>query len=368
MTVFSPLRAMESVLPAPSVVPSDGMSYLLEVVQELSLAHDLDSVQRIVRQAARRLTGCDGASFILRDGDRCFYADEDAIGPLWKGMHFPLESCISGWAMQNRQPAVIADIYADPRIPHEAYRPTFVKSLVMVPIRTHAPIGAIGNYWAHRREPEPEEVKLLQALADCTSIAMENVQLCQNFEHRVQERTRELQSAYDEIHHLWLTDELTGLNNRRGFRLLAEQALRHAARYRIDCALMFLDVDGLKCVNDELGHEAGDSLIRLAAQALRQTFRDCDILARVGGDEFCVLVLGLQAGDALDQRLQSTIATLNAEPENEGRRPWRLSASTGVVRHPVGAGTSLDELVAKADALMYERKKASKNKSKSARV
>ena len=353
MAVLSPLRAMESVLPA---APLAGMSYLLEVVQQLSLAHDLDSVQRIVRQAARRLTGCDGASFILRDGprgDRCFYADEDAIGPLWKGMRFPIESCISGWTMLNRQPAVIADIYADPRIPQAAYRPTFVRSLVMVPIRTRAPIGAIGNYWAHPREPKPDEVKLLQALADCTSIAIENVQLCQNLEQHVQERTRELQRAYDEIHQLSLTDELTGLNNRRGFRLLAEQALRHASRYGIDCSLMLLDLDGLKRVSDKLGHEAGDALIRLAAQALRQTFRDCDILARVGGDEFCVLVLGLHGDAAVDQRLQHTIAALNAE----GRRPCRLSASTGVVHHSMEVGASLDELIAKADALMYERKK-----------
>ena len=359
MAVLSPLRAMESVLPA---APLAGMSHLLEVVQQLSLAHDLDSVQRIVRHAARRLTRCDGATFILRDGprgDRCFYADEDAIGPLWKGMRFPIESCISGWTMLNRQSAVIADIYADPRIPQAAYRPTFVKSLVMVPIRTHAPIGAIGNYWAHQREPEADEVKLLQALADCTSIAMENVQLCRSLEQRVQERTRDLQRAYDEVHHLSLTDELTGLNNRRGFRLLAEQALRHAARYRIDCSLMFLDLDGLKCVNDDMGHEAGDALIRLAAQALRQTFRDCDILARVGGDEFCVFVLGLQSDAAVDQRLQETIAVLNAE----GRRPYRLSASTGVVHHSMEAGASLDDLIARADALMYERKERKKGKS-----
>ena len=132
-----------------------GVQHLLHVVQELSLARDFATVQEIVRIAARRLTGCDGATFVLRDGPFCHYADEDAVGPLWKGKRFPLETCISGWAMLNRAQAVIPDIYADPRIPHDAYRPTCVKSLVMVPIRTREPIGAIGNYWAEHHQPCP---------------------------------------------------------------------------------------------------------------------------------------------------------------------------------------------------------------------
>lgn len=154
-----------------------GMQRLLRAVQELSAASSLEEIQRIVRSAAREMTGCDGATFVLRDEDRCHYADEDAISPLWKGLKFPMTSCISGWAMLNRQPAVIPDIYVDARIPHDAYRPTFVKSLVMVPIRQLDPIGAIGNYWATSQQPSGEQVALLQALADATSVAMENVRI-----------------------------------------------------------------------------------------------------------------------------------------------------------------------------------------------
>src|SRR3954465_9576686 len=143
-----------------------GAACLVEAVQRLSLARDVATIQDVVRRAARRLTGADGATFVLRDGDRCHYADEDAIAPLWKGQRFPLSACISGWAMLNRRSAVIPDIYADDRIPHDAYRRTFVKSLVMVPIRPLDPVGAIGNYWAEYHQPTPEEVSLLQALAD----------------------------------------------------------------------------------------------------------------------------------------------------------------------------------------------------------
>jgi signal transduction histidine kinase len=169
-----------------------GMKLLVSVVQRLSMARNLESIMAIVRRAVRDLTGADGATFVLREADECYYADEDAISPLWKGKRFPLQACISGWTILNRQPAIIEDIYADPRIPHDAYRPTFVKSLVMMPVRTASPIGAIGAYWARRRQPTSHEVELLQALADSTSIAMEAVDLFRNLERRVIERTEDL--------------------------------------------------------------------------------------------------------------------------------------------------------------------------------
>lgn len=172
---------------------------LLQAVCDLSLARDLARVQQIVRSTARALNGADGATFVLRDGERCYYADEDAIEPLWKGQRFPLSACISGWAMLNRQPVAIEDIYIDSRIPIDAYRPTFVKSLVMVPIRTAEPIGAIGNYWAHQHLATAEEMELIQALADSTAIALENVQLYRELEQRVQQRTEQLEATNREL-------------------------------------------------------------------------------------------------------------------------------------------------------------------------
>jgi signal transduction histidine kinase len=176
-----------------------GWERLVAVVQQLSLARDLATLMDIVRRAARELTGADGATFVLRDGDDCFYAEEDAVAPLWKGRRFPMSACISGWVMLNRQPVVIDDIYADPRVPADAYRPTFVQSLAIVPIRTRAPLGAIGNYWATRRRPTESEVALLSALADTTCVAMENITVYQELEDRVRRRTLELEAANQEL-------------------------------------------------------------------------------------------------------------------------------------------------------------------------
>ncbi|MEA1673943.1 hybrid sensor histidine kinase/response regulator [Nitrospirillum sp. BR 11163] len=161
----------------PPVTFNGPVGDLVDLVQALSFCRDVPSVMVVVRMAARALSGADGVTFVLRDGDLCHYADEDAIGPLWKGRRFPLSTCISGWVMLNRRPAVIPDIYRDDRIPHDAYRPTFVKSLVMVPVRTDEPVAAIGAYWATAREPKAEEVALLQAVAHSTAVALTNVQL-----------------------------------------------------------------------------------------------------------------------------------------------------------------------------------------------
>jgi GAF domain-containing protein len=129
-------------------VSADDWLRLIAAVQELSAIHDLDALTRCVRRAARDLSNADGVTFVLRDGNHCYYVDEDAIAPLWKGKRFPARTCISGWAMQHRQAVVIRDIYEDPRIPHDAYRPTFVKSLAMIPVRVDDPVAAIGAYWA----------------------------------------------------------------------------------------------------------------------------------------------------------------------------------------------------------------------------
>jgi two-component sensor histidine kinase len=150
----------------------DDLSTLVEMIEDLSSARTVDEVAAVVRSAARRITGADGVAFVLRDQDQCFYLDEDAIGPLWKGRRFPLTACISGWAMLNRQTAVIPDIYKDPRIPHDAYRPTFVKSLVMTPVRPKDPIAAIGAYWATARQPTDDEVRKLQVMARATAAAL----------------------------------------------------------------------------------------------------------------------------------------------------------------------------------------------------
>jgi signal transduction histidine kinase len=150
---------------------------LLAVSQELSYVRELRGVLDVVRRSARELTGADGVTFVLREGDLVHYVEENAIAPLWKGRRFPAAQCISGWAMIHRTSVVIEDVFADPRIPVAAYEPTFVRSLAMVPVRRDDPVAAIGAYWAARHAATPRELALLEALADTAAIALANAQL-----------------------------------------------------------------------------------------------------------------------------------------------------------------------------------------------
>ncbi len=144
-----------------------------DTTERLAEAATLEEVQRVVRTTARSLLAAHGATLVLLDGDLCYYADEDSMSPLWKGQRFPAVNCISGWAMLNRQTVAIRDIRFDKRIPQEAYRPTFVRSLLMAPILRPDPLGAIGCYWAVPHTASPEETETLESLASAAGEALE---------------------------------------------------------------------------------------------------------------------------------------------------------------------------------------------------
>lgn len=168
--------------------PAHAADLLTSTVSDLSTAQDVETITGIVASAVRQLMGSEGATFVLREDDKCYYVDEDAISPMWKGQKFPLTACISGWSMLNRQVVKIRDIYQDNRIPHDAYRPTFVKSLTMAPIRKSDPIGALGAYWKDEHTPDDEEVRLLEVLANSAAVALENLELRATVTRRSDER------------------------------------------------------------------------------------------------------------------------------------------------------------------------------------
>lgn len=192
---MTPLDLAEKPTQSGSQVDAASLQRLLRAVRDLAAARDVDAIVEIVRHAARELVDADGATFVLRDQDQCYYVDEDAIEPLWSGMRFPLDTCISGWAMVHHEAVFLPDIYLDDRIPHEAYRPTFVKSLAMTPVRTADPVAAIGTYWADEHVTTPAEAEVLQALADSTAVALERAQVLHHLEDVVAERTQAIEAS-----------------------------------------------------------------------------------------------------------------------------------------------------------------------------
>jgi diguanylate cyclase (GGDEF)-like protein len=159
----------------------------------------------------------------------------------------------------------------------------------------------------------------------------------------------------DVISKLAITDDLTGLYNRRGFVLLADQYIKRACQAEKPILLFYIDLDDLKGINDRLGHQYGDSALIEAAGLIKRTFRSSDVIARVGGDEFCILMVNGLTPDArkIIKRFNNSIAKLNSRFSH----PYKLSLSTGYACLDPKKPCLVEELMTKADAAMYKDKK-----------
>jgi signal transduction histidine kinase len=159
---------------------STPIASLSKALARIVRARNTEEAVSTLRETARNVIGCEGIAIILKDGDLCHYVEEDAIGPLWKGQKFPAVACVSGWSMRNKATAVIPDIWADDRIPYELYAGTFVRAMAMTPVRSDAPIGAIGAYWSQPYTPADWEVEVLEALAEAAATALDNAALIES--------------------------------------------------------------------------------------------------------------------------------------------------------------------------------------------
>ena len=150
----------------------DGSGRFTAVLDDILVSQNVQRIARVAACGARELLKADGITFVIREDDLCHYFDEEAISPLWKGLRFPMKSCISGWVMEHHTPVIIPDIRLDERIPQDAYRPTFVRSLAMVPIRNHVVVGAIGAYWATEHVATRREIGMLVAISSTTAAVL----------------------------------------------------------------------------------------------------------------------------------------------------------------------------------------------------
>ena len=222
---------------------------------------------------------------------------------------------------------------------------TFVVSIIAV-------IATCNGMGPFARAATNESLLLLQAFTGLTTIMTLALAAAVAGQKQSEMSLRRLSS---ELEQLALTDELTGLRNRRGFLLLAEQGWRMARRTHAKCLLVFFDLDGLKDVNDTQGHPAGDGLIVDAAKVLTSVFRESDIVGRVGGDEFAVLSL-LDKSDsaaAIDKRLQKQLDEFN----EQAGRSFHLSMSFGIEELSGASDVSLEDLLSRADRAMDGQKR-----------
>jgi len=169
-------------------------------------------------------------------------------------------------------------------------------------------------------------------------------------ERRLAEQAEQLAEQARVLASLALVDELTGLYNRRGLTAYGEQLLHRSRRDGSPAALLFLDLDGLKRINDTLGHAVGDEALRTLADAVRETTRSTDVAARIGGDEFCV-VLGGETAVVVELVVDRIHAALRRSP-----LPFELGVSVGSLEIDSATNGSMEELLLQADRSMYWNK------------
>lgn len=180
---------------------------------------------------------------------------------------------------------------------------------------------------------------------------------------RLMEYFEEKEQRIQELEYLSLTDELTGLYNRRGFLVLAEHALLEAQREGKEAGVLFIDIDNLKWINDRFGHEEGDRVLREFSEIIRKVFRRSDIIARIGGDEFVVFLKGMRNSDL--RKILSRLENLVEEWNKNTSRPYRLSFSAGWAPSFPSHSEKIQELLSSADARMYLEKRRKKGEGNS---
>jgi PAS domain S-box-containing protein len=287
---------------------------LVEAVEGIAGVRDLARLATIVCAAARQLTGADGATLALRDGDDCGYLDEDAIGPLWKGRRFPLADCASGRAILQAGPLALEDRATDPDadsgVLAELASPSFVRGLSLVPIGRHDPVGVLGCYWARPYRIGAQELGLQQALADATAVGLDNLDLYRRLEdaRAVAERLTQIKSVFLAN----MSHEIrTPMNAIVGLTHLLQRDIRDADQRDKLGKLMAAAQHLLAIINDILDFskiEAGKLVLE------RVDFELDEVLGRV-----CALVgeqargKGLELVLDLDERL-SAAPVLSGDP------------------------------------------------------
>lgn len=314
---------------------------------------------RLTRLAATMLRAPTALlSFV--DDERQFYKGIHGLAePLASTRETPVAETFCKYVVSAKKPLVVEDAREHPVL--GAY-PGVVAEMVVsyagVPLRTsdEQVIGTLCVFDSCPREWEPE---LIDALADLAHSAITEIELRSTLRELHHSRD-ELQRANARLERLHADadarsrrDEMTGLLNRRGF---LESAREAASKTRTGTVMIYADLDGLKHINDTLGHEAGDAAIVGAAHVLRLAFRSTDLIGRLGGDELAVLVTDADGDVAarLLATMHDEVAIFNASASCG----WRLSISAGYVAYPPDETVDVDAMLAEADREMYAIKRA----------
>ncbi len=312
---------------------------------------DADEImERVVAEAAR-LTGADGSSIGLFQDDYVVMKYVYNMPSEFIGLHLmPGEAKHIHYVASRREASAFNDIATDDRIDARFFSRFGIYSVLSAPlfIRDKV-IGSICFYHLSPRCAFTEMyVDFAQKLSTAVSAALENARLYDS-----------VKKMEEEIRHLAYHDALTGLPNRRLFNSLLTQQMAQSRRHDKKVAIFFLDLDRFKDINDTLGHDAGDDLLKEVSIRLKSTVRACDTIARIGGDEFTVILADIDHVEVIADIAQKIVECFR-KPFMIAERECHMSTSIGISIYPDDS-EEINTLVRYADIAMYHAKNVARN-------
>lgn len=306
-----------------------------------SQGFNLGDVAMVAAQKAQDLTEADGATIELADGGDMVYQAVSGSLANFLGLRLALGSSLSGLCVREGKSQRCDDSETDERVNKEACRKVGLRSMLIVPlIFRDNTVGVLKVASSKVRCFEDEDINVLELIASSLAAAMHYA----------------ITHESGELYHQAMHDSLTGCGNRAYLYDKGRQALQHSSSSGSLFNVLLMDMNGLKGINDTFGHHLGDAAIKEVARRICATVRRSDVVARIGGDEFSVLVFDYANKDELDQLVIRLGEVISSPFVAEGKA-LDLSVSIGVASFP-GEGRSLDELLQSADQSMYENKRA----------
>jgi diguanylate cyclase (GGDEF)-like protein len=327
-----------------SVPSSETLLAIVRAQTEIAkLGLDLGGVMSFVTERVQQLTHADGAVVELAEGDEMVYCASSGIAATLLGLRLKRNGSLSGLCVESGEILRCLDSEIDPRVDREACRRVGLRSMIVTLLRhVDTTVGVLKVVGAAPGAFTDDDIRSLELMSELIAAAMF---------HAAKHETSEL-------YLLATRDALTGLPDRALFYDRLRQAIQLAQRSLEPLGILNLDLNDLKPINDRYGHRAGDAAIKVAADRMNRTARRSDTVARVGGDEFAVILPGIHSkADA--ERLGMRMVEQVREPFEFEGRALDLDISVGAAVLP-DDGVEMTTLIDRADQAMYEAKRIRK--------
>jgi diguanylate cyclase (GGDEF)-like protein len=304
------------------------------------LGLDLSEVMDLVVERTPELINADGAAIEIAEGDDMVYRATSGLTKAHLGMRLKRDDSLSGWCVETGATQYCDDSELDPRVDRDACRRIGLRSMIVMPLLHRG--QAIGVLKAVAKQPKhfaKGDIVVLSLLSEVIAAAMHFATALDS----------------DVLFHRATHDGLTDLANRSLFLDRLQHTIGRSHRKRSSAGILMIDLDGLKQVNDSFGHRAGDAMLKEVAMRIRTAARSSDTVARIGGDEFAVILNPVDGPDDIEAAVQRMDSQIQA-PFLFERRTFPMRASIGSACCPHD-GSDLDQLLDVADQRMYAAKR-----------